>query len=40
MTEGERADRWAIRWLLMIGTAAHFTIFIVFFSFVRQYFGD
>lgn len=38
MTEGEQAGRWAIRWLLMVGVAAYFTIFMVVFSFVRQLF--
>jgi hypothetical protein len=38
MTEGEQAGRWAIRWLLMVGAAAYFTIFMVIFSFIKQTF--
>ena len=38
MTKGEQAGRWAIRWLLLVGAAAYFTIFMVIFSFVKQYF--
>ena len=39
MTEGEKAGRWALVYLLMVGAAAYFTIFMVIFSFVKQYFG-
>lgn len=38
MTEGDRAGVWAIVYLLMVGMAAYFTIFMVIFSFVRQLF--
>ena len=38
MTEGERAGRWALAYLLMVGAAAYFTIFMVIFSFVKQTF--
>ncbi len=40
MTEGERAGWWAVLYLLMVGVAAYFTIFMVIFSFVKQYLGD
>ena len=38
MTEGEKAGRWALAYLLMVGAAAYFTIFMVIFSFVKQTF--
>jgi hypothetical protein len=38
MTEGERAGRWAIVYLLIVGATAYFTIFMIIFSFVRQLF--
>jgi hypothetical protein len=40
MTEGERAGWLAVVYLLMVGVAAYFTIFMVIFSFVKQYLGD
>lgn len=40
MNEGERAGMWAVALLLMVGTAAYFTMFMVVFSFVKQFFGD
>ena len=40
MTEGERAGWWAVVYLLMVGAAAYFTMFIVIFSFIKQYLGD
>ena len=40
MTEGERAGWWAIAYLLMVGVAAYFTMFMVIFSFIKQYLGD
>lgn len=38
MTEGEKAGRWAMVYLLMVGAAAYFTIFMVVFSFVKKLF--
>lgn len=38
MTEGEKAGRWAVAYLLMVGAAAYFTIFMVVFSFLKQTF--
>ena len=38
MTEGEKAGRWALAYLLMVGAAAYFTIFMVIFSFIKQTF--
>lgn len=38
MTEGERAGWWAVAYLLLVGAAAYFTIFMVIFSFVKQTF--
>jgi len=38
MTEGERAGRWAVVYLLMVGAVAYFTIFMVIFSFLKQTF--
>lgn len=38
MTEGEKAGRWVMAYLLMVGAAAYFTIFMVIFSFVKQTF--
>lgn len=35
MTEGEKAGRWALVYLIMVGVAAYFTIFMVIFSFFR-----
>jgi hypothetical protein len=40
MNEGERAGCWAVALLLIVGAAAYFTIFMVIFSFVKQFFGD
>jgi len=40
MTEGDRAGWWAVVYLLMVGVAAYFTMFMVIFSFVKQYLGD
>jgi hypothetical protein len=40
MTEGDRAGWWAIAYLLMVGVAAYFTMFMVIFSFIKQYLGD
>jgi hypothetical protein len=40
MTDGDRAGRWAVALLLLVGVAAYFTIFMVIFSFVKQYLGD
>jgi hypothetical protein len=39
MTEGERAGWWAVVYLLMVGAAAYFTIFMIVFSFVKNCFG-
>ena len=39
MSEGERAGRYAILYLLIVGAAAYFTIFMIIFSFVKNYFG-
>ena len=38
MTEGDRAGWWAIAYLLMVGVAAYFTMFMVIFSFIKQMF--
>jgi len=38
MSEGDRAGVWAIVYLLMVGAAAYFTIFMIAFSFVRKMF--
>ena len=38
MTEGERAGVWAIVYLLMVGAAAYFTIFMIVINFVRKLF--
>jgi len=38
MTEGERAGRWAVVLILMVGVAAYFTIFMIIFSFVKKLF--
>ena len=40
MTQGERAGLWAIAYLLLVGAAAYFTMFMVIFSFIKQYLGD
>ncbi len=40
MTDGDRAGWWAVVYLLMVGAAAYFTMFIVIFSFIKQYLGD
>ena len=38
MTEGEQAGVWAIVYLLMVGAAAYFTMFMIIFSFVKKLF--
>ena len=38
MTEGERAERWAIIYLLIVGAAAYFSMFMIIFSFVKKLF--
>jgi hypothetical protein len=38
MNEEERAGRWAIVYLLMIGAAVYFTMFMIVFSFVKNTF--
>lgn len=38
MTEGDRAGMWAIVYLLIVGAAAYFTMFMVVFSFIKQLF--
>ena len=38
MTEGYRAGWWAIVYLLMVGAAAYFTMFMIIFSFVKKLF--
>lgn len=38
MSEGDKAGLWAIAYLLMVGAAAYFTMFMVIFSFVKQLF--
>ncbi len=40
MTDGDRAGWLAVVYLLMVGAAAYFTMFIVIFSFIKQYLGD
>lgn len=40
MTEGEKAGWWAVVLLLIVGAAAYFTMFMVIFSFIKQYLGD
>lgn len=39
MSEGDQAGVWAIVLLLIVGAAAYFTIFMIIFSFFRNYFG-
>jgi hypothetical protein len=39
MSEGDRAGWWAVAYLLMVGAAAYFTIFMIVFSFVKNCFG-
>lgn len=36
MKESDRAGMWAIAYLLMVGAAAYFTIFMIIFSFIKQ----
>ncbi len=36
MTEGEKAGWFAVVFLLLVGAAAYFTIFMVIFSFVKK----
>ena len=38
MTEGDRAGWWAVVYLLMVGVAAYFAMFMVIFSFIKQMF--
>ena len=38
MTESDKAGWWAIVYLLMVGAAAYFTIFMIIFSFLKQTF--
>ena len=38
MTDGDRAGWWAVVYLLMVGVAAYFTMFMVIFSFIKQMF--
>ena len=38
MTEADRAGWWAVACLLMVGSAAYFTIFMIIFSFVKKLF--
>lgn len=38
MTEGEKAGRWALVYLLMVGAATYITIFMFIFSFLKQTF--
>jgi hypothetical protein len=37
MNEGERAGRWAVVLLLLVGATAYFTIFMIVFSFIKQF---
>ncbi len=36
MSEGDRAGWWAVAYLLIVGAAAYFTIFMIAFSFVKK----
>jgi hypothetical protein len=36
MNEGERVGCWAVAYLLIVGAAAYFTIFMIVFSFVKK----
>ena len=36
MTSGEKAGWWAIVYLLLVGAAAYFTMFMVIFSFIKR----
>jgi hypothetical protein len=38
MNEGDRAGRWAIVYMLMVGAVAYFTIVMIVFSFVKKLF--
>ncbi len=40
MSEGDRAGVWAIAYLLLVGAATYFTMFMLIFSFVRQLFWN
>lgn len=40
MSEGDRAGRWAIAYLLLVGVAAYFTMFMLIFNFIRQLFWN
>jgi hypothetical protein len=39
MTEGDRAGVWAVVYVLVVSSAAYFTIFMIIFSFVKNCFG-
>jgi len=36
MNEGEQAGRWAVILILMVGSSAYFTIFMIIFSYVKK----
>ena len=38
MSEADRAGWWAVVYLLMVGAAAYFTIFMIVFSFIKDKF--
>ena len=38
MSDGDKAGVWAIVYLLMVGAAAYFTIFMIVFSYVKKLF--
>ncbi len=38
MTDGDRAGRWAVVYLLIVGATAYFTIFMIVFSFIKKWF--
>ena len=38
MTDGDRAGVWAVVYVLVVGSAAYFTIFMIIFSFVKKLF--
>jgi hypothetical protein len=40
MNEGDRAGVWAIVYLLLMGAAVYFTMFMLILNFVRQLFWN
>ena len=38
MSEGDRAGWWAVAYMLMVGAAAYFTMFMIIYSFDKKLF--